>query len=344
MTEDEEGVVISESSQTQIRVILVFFILYLCGIALQILAYHHGHICASMALILAVRSYWHGSGKSALEFLFVSILYIIRAKLTFPIFQVIKMTVWFLFYIWEFPVQSAGANKLRFMIGLKGKLWLSRHSAITIGDDVYHFSFGYSNANTSITSFNSLHKTHMYFNWFQKFMFAPCVGLEVGNEKKQITQKLRNACGKCPDWGVVSLYFLSSNKFLTYSVLTPLRWRTWIFLGITLLLLVLQERPNDRPDHYLMIDFFHLLLTLVDTLNLDEESLTASDEEHDRGSKWGISKLVALRLLSWLFCQAQWNLANWGYAVFVGASSLLCVLVHLMLDHDSKCEKNSQYT
>jgi len=321
----------SESYHTQIRVVLLLFLIYVCAMFLRVLpSYHHGHICASLALILAVLSFWQKSLSSALEFLFISIMYILKAQLTFPIFQVLKMLVSFLFFMWEFPLHTPRASRLRYLLGLKSYLWQSCHSAIAIDDDIYHYSFENSNANTQDRSFNLVPKTAPS-DWLRKAMFAPCVGLAVQHEKKQLMQKLQ-ACGKCHDWAVVSLYLLSYNKFLTYSVLTHLRWTTWIIFGFNILTICIRE-----PSHYdyIVVDCMHLLCTIVDVLNLREERLTASNKEQNRGSWWDHSKLVALGLLSWMFCQAQWNLANWGFIFFVGTSTCLCILVHLILENSS---------
>ena len=301
---------------------------------LRVLSYHHGHICASLALILAVLSFWHRSFSSALEFLFISIMYILKARLTFPIFQVLKMVVSFLFFMWELPLRAPGARRLRYLIGLKSYLWQSCHSAIAIDDDIYHYSFGNSNANTQDRSFNLVPKTAPSI-WLRKAMFAPCVGLAVLHEKKQLMQKLQ-ACGKCHDWAIVSLlYLLSYNKFLTYAVLTPLRWTTWATFGISIFIMVLQDPSTYNPNLYLIVDSMHLLCIIVDVLNLSEERLTASNKEQNRGSLWDNSKLVALGLLSWIYYQAQWNLANWDFIFFVGTSTCLCVLVHLILENSS---------
>ena len=328
--EDEEEVVKnSKSYYTQSRVILLLFLLYVCAIFLRILSYHHGHICATLALILAVLSFWHRSLSSTLEFLFISIMYILKVQLTFPIFQVLKMVISFLFFLLEFPLHTPKASRLRYLLGLKSYLWQSCHSAIAIDDDIYHYSFGNSNANTQDRSFNLVPKTSPSI-WLRKAMFAPCVGLAVLHEKQQLMQKLQ-ACGKCHDWAVVSLYLLSYNKFLTYSVLTPLRWTTWIIFGFNILTICIYTSHYD----YIVVDCMYLLCTIVDVLNLTEERLTASNKEQNRGSWWDHSKLVALGLLSWMFCQAQWNLANWGFIFFVGTSTCLCVLVHLILENSS---------
>jgi len=156
---EEEVLRNRESYQTQIRVILLLFLIYACTVFLRVLSYHHGHICASLALILAVLSFWHRSFSSALEFLFISIMYILKVQLTFPIFQVLKMVISFLFFLLEFPLRTPKASRLRYLLGLKSYLWQSCHSAIAIDNDVYHYSFGNSYANTQDRSFNLVPKT-----------------------------------------------------------------------------------------------------------------------------------------------------------------------------------------
>ena len=78
-------------------------------------------------------------------------------------------------------------------------------------------------------------------------------------------QKLQ-ACGKCHDWAVVSLYLLSYNKFLIYSVLTPLRWSTWwTTFGINIFVMVLQEPSTyNLMNFFLIVDAIHLSRTIVE--------------------------------------------------------------------------------
>ena len=170
-------------------------------------------------------------------------------------------------------------------------------------------------------------------------MFAPCVGMAVLHEEQQLRKKLQ-ACGKRHDWAVVSLYLLSYDKFLTNSILTPFRWTAWGILSIHILLMVIQEPPNYDPSVYLLPDFLLLMCTIVDVLNVSKAELTVSSEEQKRGSWRDYSKLVALGLLSWMYYLAQWNLADWGMVFFVGTSSLLCGMVHLLLANSSSSRKD----
>ena len=62
--------------------------------------------------------------------------------------------------------------------------------------------------NTQDRSFNLVPKTA------PSIWLRTCVGLTVLDGIRQLRQKLQ-ACGKCHDWAVVSLYLLSYNKFLT---------------------------------------------------------------------------------------------------------------------------------
>lgn len=82
-----------------------------------------GHISAILALVLSVATFWQGSKNfsSTLEFGFVAILYFVGVELMFPVFQVMKMVVSFIFFIWE-EVRlhdTENATRLRYLIGLK---------------------------------------------------------------------------------------------------------------------------------------------------------------------------------------------------------------------------------
>ena len=166
-------------------------------------------------------------------------------------------------------------------------------------------------------------------------MFAPCVGLAVKYRVEQVMQKLE-ACGKCHDWAVVSLYLLSFDKFLTYSVFFPLRWTTWITLAFSIGISVFQVPSIYKL--YIITDSFHLLLTLVDVLNFSVERLDMNEAasssvlNRNRGYWRDIGKLFALGLLCYTSVTVfKFDLARMGYPLLVGSSSILCFFVHLIL-------------
>ena len=325
-----------QSYKHEMQTVSVFLCIYFILLALKIISYHHGHISAILALVLSVASYWQGGKNfsSTLEFGFVAILYFFGVELTFPVFQVMKMVVSFLFFIWEVRLHdSENTSRLRYIIGLKRFPWQSCHAAIAIDNEVYHYAFENGHANTQESSWDLVPQKVSNSEWIGRAMFAPCVGWAVKYQEEQVMQKLE-ACGKCHDWAVVSLYLLSYDKFLTYSVLTPLRWTTWITLAVSIGISVFQVPSIYKL--YIITDSLHLLLTLVDVLNLSEERLDMNDAassvlNRNRGYWRDIGKLFALGLLCYAATVFKFDLARMGFPLLVGSSSILCFFVHLIL-------------
>jgi hypothetical protein len=98
--------------------------------------------------------------------------------------------------------------------------------AVAVGENVYHY--------TNNAGFINVLKDPMIAPWLllKKASFAPHVGFAVIENKNQIIRKLEIYGKKCHDWAVVTLYLLSYSKFLTYAILTSVRWTTWIIAGL----------------------------------------------------------------------------------------------------------------
>eukprot|EP01038_Epipyxis_sp_PR26KG_P017473 gene17473-24182_t len=278
-----------------------------------------GHICSIILIGLAYFSFVQHSYQSAVELFIFATLYIYGSNLTFPIFQTLKMIISFFFFSFEVSYYSKKIT-LRYLLSKKYYPWHTCHSMISVGDKVYHYSFPVGNANTTDRS-TSLTSNKGEYGWIERAMFAPCVGMAVILEEEKILQKLQ-ACGKCHDWAVISLYLLSCNKFLTYAVLTPLRWTTWLTLGLGIICNV----------GYMA----HLFITALDMVNLTEERLVSSSDAVrryliHRSSMWEYFKFSLLLLVCCVFCFSEFDIVWMGYFCFVFVSTMMCVLVDLIL-------------
>jgi hypothetical protein len=156
------------SSYRQILSLFAFVVLY-CGMTIfGNLHVDVRHVCAFLAIFLADLSFWHGRSASTVEFIFVSGAYLVGSKLTFPVFQSLKMALSFVIFAFELREHARLAPTLRHLIGLK---FPSCHSsAVAVGEDVHHYSRGDVAANSQDRS--------------KQAMFAPCIGLSVLNRSK----------------------------------------------------------------------------------------------------------------------------------------------------------------
>ena len=175
----------------------------------------------------------------------------------------------------------------------------SVHAGIGVGDNTYHYSYPYGNANSQQRSSNLVASKSNY-KLLGNSLFAPCVGIAVIMDEREILQNLQ-LCGKCHDWAAASLYLISFNKFLSYSIISPLRWISWLLFVTSLL------SCFTSGDTYLMIDILHIGSTIFDTLNFSDirlESNTSASKliRSYRGYWfWEFFKLIVLLLICFAF-------------------------------------------
>jgi hypothetical protein len=117
------------------------------------------------------------------------------------------------------------------------------------------------------------------------------VGFSSGDFDTPSIKKVLQACGKCHNWALISLYSMSTDKFFSYGLLSSLRWETWIFSAI----LGFAYYYSITLDP--LVDLFLLALFLFDTLNINPSLLKlSSDYRKQRSKYWWIYESFKLFL------------------------------------------------
>jgi hypothetical protein len=83
--------------------------------------------------------------------------------------------------------------------------------------------------------------------------------------------------GRCHDWAVVAAYVLSIDKWLTAGILLWARWLSWIAIligSMQLIPSILSPPVSSVPGA--IMEFFMVLMALMDSLNLRKQQLEAN--------------------------------------------------------------------
>lgn len=221
--------------------IFIFWIIFFLVSVLVLMYSRHvdfvSAVCIYLCSTLAVFTYWKEYKLSTpFEYIVIAFCYFYQIPITFPVFSCLKMIVSLVVCIFEIGCHpSDNVVELKYLIRHP---WKSCHAYISVGNNVYyHSSFMEGQtANSRDQSYN-LSPSDLNENSatriLTKSFFAPCVGLGILTTREKILEKLY-LCGKCHDWAVVALYLLSTQKYLTYSVLCAYRWTSWIILVVAL--------------------------------------------------------------------------------------------------------------
>lgn len=286
-------------------------------------------VCIYLCLTLTVSTYWKDYNLSTpIEYIGVAVCYFYHIPITFPMFSCFKMIVSLIICIVEIGCcPSDDVVQLKYLIRHP---WKSCHAYISAGNDVYYSSFieGHESKATSILT---------------KSFFAPCVGLGILTTREKILEKLY-LCGKCHDWAVVALHLLSTQKYLTYSILCAYRWTSWIILVVALGTFGLDkyfDNNNLPTEVHILIslpDVLLLLVTLFDVTNfrkerLDDNRTQGGVEYLHRGSLFDGSKLLALFFLLFAFCTRvndPHHVAKFGYIIYFLSSVVASVTAHFL--------------
>ena len=244
-----------------------------------------------MALFTAsfIRQY---SIYTRIEYALFLALVLADSSSSFCICISVKLFVSLLFFMGEYLSKIAFAKDedllvIRYMIGS----WKHPcHALIAFGDDVYHYTqdprTGKSDQPLGVLDralFLEVRKHPTPFSTLRhKMFFSPCVGFAVPNIDASILEQRLEACGKCHDWAVTAIYVLSCHKFLSYSLVSFVRWLTWV--GCVILALMMKMMADfhlsSAETQLYLVSFCDCILmsvTLLDVINTIEFKLDDND-------------------------------------------------------------------
>ncbi len=339
----------NDLTQWELFIFIIWIISFLASVPFLIYSHHVkfvSAVCIHLCSTLAILTYWKEYKLSTpVEYIVIAFCYFYRIPITFPVFSCLKMIVSLVVCIFEIGwCPSDDVIELKYLIRHP---WKSCHAYISVGNNVYHSSFpAGQTANSRDRSYNlspsDLDETKAT-SILTKSFFAPCVGLGILTSRETILEKLY-MCGKCHDWAVVALYLLSTQKYLTYSVLCAYPWTSWIILVVAVGTLTLffdsffdrETLPTNIDTLISLPDALLLLVTLFDVINFrkerldDNRALVVVKYPH-RGTLCDASKLLALFVLLFAFCTRvndPHQIAKFGYIIYFLSSVVASVTTH----------------
>ena len=302
----------------------------------------------AMALFTAsfIRQY---SFYTGIEYVLFLALVLADSSSSFCICISVKVFVCLLFFIGDYLLKIAFVNVeellvIRYMIGS----WKNPcHALIAVGDEVFHYTqdtgTGKSDQPFGVADrlfFLDVRKHPTPFSTLrQKMFFSPCVGFAVPNIGTEILEQRLQTCGKCHDWAVTAIYVLSCHKFLSYSIVSYVRWLTWVgcvILALLLKILADFQHSSAETQSYLVAfcDCILMSVTLLDVINLVEFKL---EENHCKVRKVfyrdccvQIAKLFIMCIFVIVIQKSSLYVivSRYGYFVYIGVCLLCSAVVH----------------
>lgn len=233
-----------------------------------------------------------------------------------------------------------GANNLSVLRYLIGNWKQPCHVLISVGESVYHYTqesgLGTSNHPFGVVDrlFNLEPQDHKnpLATLLPRMFYSPCVGFVIPNFDPENLKQRLEVCGKCHDWAVSAVYVLSCHKFLSYSVVSYVRWVSWVGCAILCAFCFGDSTNNDYKKGIFLSDLILQLITLLDILNmvkfkLEDDKVSAY---FNRSSvSFHILKLVVLCIFIGLLNQiVPIQVHYYGYLIYILICAICGFIVH----------------
>jgi len=300
----------------------------------------------AMALFIAsfIRQY---STYTRIEYFLFLALLLADSSSSYCICVSVKVFVCLLFFMGDYLSKIASAKVdalliIRYMIGS----WKQPcHALIAFGDEVFHYTqdpgTGKSDQPHGVLDrafYLDVRKHRTPFTTLRhKMFFSPCVGFAVPNISASVLQQRLEACGKCHDWAVTAVYVLSCHKFLSYSVVSFLRWLTWVgcvILATVMISLADYSPAETQSKHVALCDCILMSITLLDVINMIEFKLEDNDykvrQVFYRDCYMQTVKLFMMCSFVLIIQKSSLHtiISRYGYFVYIGVCLFCSAIVH----------------
>ena len=246
----------------------------------------------------------------------------------------VKVVVSLGFFIWE-TLGMKELNILRYLIGSWNQ---PCHALVSAGEKVFHYHQPRGEGNSdhplgvSDRLFDlkpALHPKPLT-TLLPKMFHSPCVGFAIPNfDSTNINQRLE-VCGKCHDWAVSVVYVLSCHKFLSYSVVSYVRWISWVGFAI-FSAFWFGDATNDYMKGIFLSDAILQVITLMDIINMVKFRLEddKASEHFKRRSYLNILKLIVLCTVIWLLKSSiPSQVQYYGYYLYLITCAICGFIIH----------------
>jgi hypothetical protein len=297
-------------------------------------------VAVMLLVVLAAVGYRKGhSVWSALEMVILSAGYVLHMRgvlqlhVSFPAFLLSKLLASTACFgaetLWRANAKLA-LPQLSYLMGIRSDWW---HAGVTVGAKYYHSALPLRNVTTATDDIDPSYEltpqvaarpprgTHT----------IRTVGVAFGDiDDTTILQRLALS-GRCHDWAGNSVYTLSADKFMSYSLIAWLRWLNWVGAGF-FFVFALQGLSFARAA----VDVLAIAFTLLDVINMRSNQLEANRRQasvagHVRSVRVELVKLALLLTFYVTFCSyCPRTLLHLEFHLYLATSWLLSTYLHFV--------------
>ena len=278
---------------------------------------------------------------TAVEYMILGVLMMSGCAISFSWYQIIKMWLSLLIVLIHTQLWYLTGGKILYFIGISRN---SCHTSKALGNEIYHCSQSTAKNVPSEEYSKDIatsKRRQPTKDLSQISFWAPCMGFAVPFSGLDIRSDFKN-CSKCHEWIDITMYLLTQDKFLTYSIVMYTRWITWICVSLNILLhvILLFMEKNLRDSHsiwlvdefsgwFLMVsDLYHMGIVAIDICNLVNWRI----EHNDNNNNMNNLKLVLLVIV--MICvsvRLDSISVHIGYYVYVMSTIISAYIVHLIM-------------
>jgi hypothetical protein len=172
-------------------------------------------------------------------------------------------------------------KKLTYHIGFPSDKW---HAGVSCGDTFYHYAFPRDPATAEKDqSFGLVPRDSPKHVGDKSTLKVKCGLAYHGADDSASIMKLLASCGRCHNWALITIYEMSTDKFLSLAMLSFLRWDMWVLL-VGLIVGYPLAFEHDVILSFLgrLLDVLFLALSIFDSVNMSHARLLASRRHAER--------------------------------------------------------------
>lgn len=231
----------------------------------------------------------HVQSKSTiLEIVALFVCHFINPAVTYFSYFTCKLLMSFLVFLLSLPTNKK-KPKLTYHLGFPTDRW---HAGVSCGTNFYHYAFPASGPPKPKTdqSWGLVPRDAPKAVGDNATLKTKCGFAYDGADDPAGILQLLESCGRCHNWALITIYEMATDKFLSFSMLSFLRWDVWALVGMSMVFGTKVCFPNGlfggfRDEIGDLMDVGFLILSVVDGFNMRNARLIAN-RAHANRDKW----------------------------------------------------------
>ena len=274
-----------------------------------------------------------------IEYVILIIVICLDSKVSFSIFQSAKVMISLLFFLWHYWTTTFSDQIIQYLMGSRND---PCHTMVAIDQKVVlsYFPGELAQEWSSYLVAGKSNQTTAEMN--KKSFWAPCLGFALHDDYKHLIENLKLG-GENHNWSIVAVYLLSQDKFLSYSMVSYLRWLNWGCLAINMTtylmyLIAIKQFPEERDINilnyfqsmfYMISELMHIAIVILDKCNLYQSQIDVNEKKSDQSVTTQVCKTLLLFVLLILYIKFGLESIKYlGYLVYF----LTCIIVGLVVN------------